>query len=63
MGTHMKGPSHVTYQDADGKIINKLLSDWIKDDPVFAMGQKIANQYQNQLPFLFKGSLLFVLLL
>ena len=55
----MKGPSHVTYQDTNGKIINKQLSDWIKDNPVFAMGQKIANQYQNQLPFLFKGSLIF----
>ncbi|RDD47718.1 Mannose-6-phosphate isomerase [Trichoplax sp. H2] len=54
MGTHIKGPSHVTYQNAEGETINKLLSDWIRDHPVFAMGKKVADEYQNQLPFLFK---------
>lgn len=63
MGTHTRGPSHVSYQDTNGNIVNKLLSDWIKDNPVLAMGKKIANQYQNQLPFLFKGSMPFFLLL
>lgn len=50
MGTHKKGPSTITHPP---HLSGTLLSDWLKDNQ-WALGDRVASQFDGQLPFLFK---------
>ena len=50
MGTHKKGPSVIKYP---GPLSGILLSDWLTDNQ-WALGDRVADQFGGQLPFLLK---------
>jgi mannose-6-phosphate isomerase class I len=49
-GTHVGGPSKIILGDSS----TELLSDHIKKNPTNVLGEKVAQQWNNNLPFLFK---------
>ena len=50
MGTHKKGPSTIRYPES---LAGMLLSDWLKDNQ-WALGDKVAADFDGEFPFLFK---------
>ena len=50
MGTHVRGPSTISRPK---EYAGQLLSDWLKANQ-WALGDKVADRFDGQLPFLFK---------
>lgn len=59
MGTHPSGPSYVASEVAGDAV---SLKEWIAENPA-VLGEKIADKWGPDLPFLFKVAPLFVLVL
>lgn len=52
LGAHPSAPSHVVVDTAGER--NVPLDEWITRDPVAALGERVAAEFDGQLPFLFK---------